>query len=323
MAKEKQFHFGSKNGRTAIHGVEWMPESGECRAVLQIIHGMTEFIERYRPFAEYLTQKGIMVVGHDHLGHGASVNSREEWGYFAEHPSATLVADIHKLRVRMQKEYPGLPYFMLGHSMGSYMLRKYLCIHNENLAGAILMGTGYVPDPILKLGLGLCDVTAKCKGWDYRSKFLQSLMYGKPYRKYDLYGRDYENSWLTKDAEIVKEYYADPRCTFLFTINGYYGLLEAIRYDNQKTNIRKMPKDLPLFLVSGADDPVGDFGKGVKRVCRMYREAGIRDLTCKLYENDRHEILNETDRRQVYVDLYQWMQSRIDGGSRKEAGRDY
>ncbi len=310
MAKEKHFSFQSNNGKTAIHGVKWMPENGECRAILQIVHGMVEYIERYRPFAEYLTQQGILVVGHDHLGHGASVNREEEWGYFAEEPSNMLVADIHKLRVKMQKEYPSVPYFMLGHSMGSYMLRKYLCIHHRNLAGAVIMGTGYVPDATLRFGLGLCKIVAGLRGWDYRSKFLQSLAYGRPYRKYDLYGKNYENSWLTKDVEIVKNYYADPRCTFLFTANGYYGLMEAILYDNQKKNVGKVPKELPLFIVSGAKDPVGDFGRGVKKVCQMYQEAGIRDLTCKLYEDDRHEILNETDRLQVYADICRWIQER-------------
>ena len=257
MTKEKQFSFLSKDGKTKIHAVKWMPESGEYRAVLQITHGMVEYIERYKPFAEFLNDQGVLVVGHDHLGHGASVASEEELGYFAEpDPSDTLVEDMHTLRTTIQTENPGVPYFMMGHSMGSYMLRKYLCIHPEGVAGA--------------------------------------------------------NSWLSKNVDNVKAYYADPRCTFLFTVNGYKGLMEAVLFDNQMENIKKVPKNLPLFFVSGADDPVGDLGEGVKKVYGMYKDAGVSDITYRLYEDDRHEILNETDRDQVMADIAAWLNVHVE-----------
>ena len=258
MAKEEQMTYLSANGTTKIHAVKWMPEDGKYKAILQITHGMIEYIERYHEFAEYLTERGFMVVGHDHLGHGASVKDETEWGYFAENPSDTLVADMHSLRTTVQGENPGIPYFMMGHS-----------------------------------------------------KLVQKLSYSKPYHKFDLYGKDYTNSWLTKDVEHVKKYYSDPRCTFLFTLNGYYGLMEAVYFDNQMDNIKKVPKDLPVFMVSGADDPVGDLGEGVKKVYHMYKDAGVDDLTYRLYETDRHEILNETDRDQVYADICAWMSVRI------------
>lgn len=312
--KKEQFSFLSKDKRTRIHAVKWMPEHGKCQAVLQITHGMVEYIDRYKPFAEYLTQKGFLVVGHDHLGHGSSIISKEDWGFFAEeNPSDVLIEDMHTLRMRTQKTYPDVPYFMLGHSMGSYMLRKYLCIHPEGVCGAIIMGTGSMPDSAMKLGLLLCRLIAKCKGWHYRSKLLQKISYSKPYHRFDLYGRDYANSWLSKNVENVKAYYADPRCTFLFTVNGYRGLMEAVLYDNQKENVAKTPRNLPLFFVSGQDDPVGDMGEGVKRAYRLYEEAGLTDITYKLYENDRHEILNETDCRKVYADIMAWMKVRMQG----------
>lgn len=311
MAKEEQMTYLSANGTTKIHAVKWMPEDGKYKAILQITHGMIEYIERYHEFAEYLTERGFMVVGHDHLGHGASVKDETEWGYFAENPSDTLVADMHSLRTTVQGENPGIPYFMMGHSMGSYMLRKYLCLHGENLSGAVIMGTGCVPDGTMKFGMTLCKFLAFFRGWNYRSKLVQKLSYSKPYHKFDLYGKDYTNSWLTKDVEHVKKYYSDPRCTFLFTLNGYYGLMEAVYFDNQMDNIKKVPKDLPVFMVSGADDPVGDLGEGVKKVYHMYNDAGVDDLTYRLYETDRHEILNETDRDQVYADICAWMSVRI------------
>lgn len=214
---------------------------------------------------------------------------------------------MHTLREITRKEHPGVPYFMLGHSMGSYMLRKYLAIHGEGLTGAIIMGTGCIPDNTTKLAMFIAKLQAAFFGWHHRSKLLQKLSYDKYYHQFDLTGKDASNSWLTKDEEIVKTYYADPKCTFVFTVNAYMGLFEAVLFDNQKENIEAVPKSLPLFFVSGAMDPVGGCGSGVKKVYNKFDVAGKEDITWKLYDNDRHEILNETDRDVVYHDIRAWM----------------
>ena len=307
------FTFLSNDGKTAVHAVKWTPDSGEYSAILQITHGMVEFIERYIPFAEFLTTKGYMVVGHDHIGHGQSVVTQEGWGYFCEgNPSDIVVEDMHKLRTLIQEENPGVPYFMLGHSMGSFMLRKYLATHNEKLRGAIIMGTGFIPENMTSLALKLTAVVAKLRGSRHRSKLIQSLAFGADYKGFDMTGEHPENSWLTKDVDIVKAYYNEPRCTFMFTVNGYKGLFEAVNFSCNPENAAKIPKKLPLFIVSGEQDPVGGLGKGVKDVYDMYKETGMHDLTYKLYENDRHEILNETDKQVVFEDLLAWMNVRID-----------
>ena len=307
------FTFLSNDGKTAVHAVKWTPDNGEFKAILQITHGMVEFIERYAAFAEFLTENGYMVVGHDHIGHGQSVASKEDWGFFEEeNPSDVVVADIHKLRTLVQEENPEVPYFMMGHSMGSFMLRKYLALHNENLRGAIIMGTGFIPEKMTNLALKLTGFVTKFRGVKYRSKLIQSLAFGADYKGFDMSGEKPEDSWLTKDVEIVKQYYNEPRCTFMFTVNGYKGLFEAVNYSCNPENAAKIPKKLPLFIVSGAQDPVGGLGKGVMDVYEMYKSAGIQDLTYKLYDNDRHEILNETDRKVVYSDLLAWMNVRID-----------
>lgn len=314
MAQEEVFSFDSKDGKNKIHAVRWIPENGKYRAILQITHGMVEYIERYRDFAEFMTRQGVLVVGHDHLGHGESVATKDDWGYFAkENPSDVLVEDMHHLRTLTQQQNPGVPYFMLGHSMGSYMLRKYLAIHGKGLSGAIIMGTGCMPDGTTKMGIAVVKLLAGLFGWRHRSKLVQKMTYDKPYKRYDLSGKDMSNSWLTKDTAIVQKYYEDPKCTFRFTLNGYLGLMEAVLFDNQKENIEKVPRDLPLFFVSGADDPVGNCGKGVKMVYDKFDEAGKEDITWKLYENDRHEILNETDRAEVYQDIWVWMNVRLLG----------
>ena len=307
------FTFLSNDGKTAVHAVKWTPDSGEYKAILQITHGMVEFIERYIPFAEFLCEKGYMVVGHDHIGHGQSVANQEDWGYFCEgNPSDILVEDMHKLRSLIQEDNPDMPYFMLGHSMGSFMLRKYLTVYNDNLRGAIIMGTGFIPGNITSLALKLTAVIEKLRGSKHRSKLIQSLAFGADYKAFDMTGEKPENSWLTKDVEIVKAYYNEPRCTYMFTVNGYKGLFEAVNYTCNSETAVKMPKKLPLFIVSGEQDPVGGLGKGVKETYDMYKDTGMLDITYKLYENDRHEILNETDKQIVFEDLLAWMNVRID-----------
>ena len=283
MTKEKQFSFLSKDGKTKIHAVKWMPESGEYRAVLQITHGMVEYIERYKPFAEFLNDQGVLVVGHDHLGHGASVASEEELGYFAEpDPSDTLVEDMHTLRTTIQTENPGVPYFMMGHSMGSYMTRKCLCVKAEEmdeLDGAIIMGTGTESDGTINAGLALINFLSFFRSDQYRSTMVRDMTYGAPYKQYDCTGARPEKSWLTKDVDIVKKYYQDPKCTYTFSLGAYRGLVESTKYDNDPNNIAKMKKDLPIFFVSGDSDPVGNMGKGVEA-------ARDKFLACLLYTSD-------------------------------------
>ena len=307
------FTFLSNDGKTAVHAVKWAPQTGGYKAILQISHGMVEFIERYSPFAEFLASKGYMVVGHDHIGHGQSVASKNDWGYFCEgNPSDVLIEDMHKLRTLIQEDNPGVPYFMLGHSMGSFMLRKYLSVHDDNLRGAIIMGTGFIPGNMTNLALKLTSVISRIRGSKYRSKLVQSFAFGADYKGFDITGEKPEDSWLTKDVEVVKAYYNEPRCTYMFTVNGYKGLFEAVNFSCNPENAAKISKKLPLFIVSGEQDPVGGMGKGVKEVYDMYKAAGMFDLTYKLYENDRHEILNETDKQMVFEDLLAWMNVRID-----------
>lgn len=307
------FTFLSNDGKTAVHAIKWIPESGEYKAILQISHGMQEYIERYEAFAEFLTAKGYMVVGHDHIGHGHSVASEENLGYFCEeNPSDVLVADIHKLRTLIQEENPDKPYFIIGHSMGSFLLRKYLVFHNENLRGAIIMGTGFIPEKMTNLAMKITSTVAVFRGSKYRSKLVQSLAFGADYKEFDMTGEKPEKSWLTKDVEVVKSYYKDPKCTYMFTVNGYKGIFEAVNFSCNPDNVAKVSKKLPLFIISGEQDPVGGLGKGVKEVYDMHKNAGALDLTYKLYENDRHEILNETDRQRVYEDILAWMNVRID-----------
>lgn len=176
MAVKQEFTFLSGDGKTDVHAVRWLPDNGDYRAVFQISHGMIEFIERYEPFAAFLADKGYMVVGHDHLGHGKTAKTPEDWGYFADGESPEiLIGDMNKLRTLSQE--PDKPYFMLGHSMGSYLLRRYLSVYGRGLSGAVIMGTGANPDAVAKLGMAVCKAIAAFKGWKYRSPFMEKLFF--------------------------------------------------------------------------------------------------------------------------------------------------
>ena len=299
-----EFTYPSKDGKTQIHAVERVPEDVEPRAVIQLTHGMVEYISRYTAFADFLESEGFIVVGNDHLGHGHSVTSDSELGFFNDsHPSWTLVRDMHTLRTMTQMKYPNLPYFMFGHSMGSYLLRQYLTRYANGISGAIICGTGYEKQATVRFGLAYIKLLTKLHGSHYRSTKIQKMTFGKAYNRYDLTGQDLSNTWLSKNEENVAKYYKDPWCTYTFTLNGYRGLLESVGYVCLPSNIDKMPKDLPILIISGADDPVGNLGQGVREVDRLFREAGMTDVTMHLYEGDRHEILNEPDHEKVYTDI--------------------
>ncbi len=303
--KKEEFYFDSNDGLTKIRALKFIPD-GEVKAILQISHGMVEFIDRYEGFANYLCEKGFLVVGNDHLGHGGSVNSKEDWGYFAKKDGYRIVLDdILKLLKIVKKDYPNRKYYLLGHSMGSFLARLFLIEYGNELDGAIIMGTGQQSKGTLVAGKALTKLISLFKGEKYRSSFINNMALGS-------YNKKFEPSkthcdWLTKDEKIVNWYYNEPRCQFVFTLNGYYNLFSMIEQIINEKNLEKMPKDLPVLIVSGEDDPVGNFGKDPKAVYEAFKSIGMKNLDLKLYPNDRHEILNEIDKALVYEDIYNWL----------------
>lgn len=305
-----EFYFPSKDGNTEIHTIEWKPE-GEVRAVLQICHGMVEYIKRYDEFAQFLCEKGFYVVGNDHLGHGKSVQSKSEYGFFEKkYGNACVLGDIHTLRQRTVKKYPEMPYFMLGHSMGSSLLRQYIQMYGNGLSGVVLMGvvTDHRRSSLLFVKQ-LCRLMAAVRGWHYRSRMVDDLVTGSFNKKFK--PSVTRADWITSDKEHLDAYVTDPLCSFMFTVNAYYSMMAGMLGMQKKENISMIPKSLPVLFVSGAEDPVGNFGKGVRKVCEIYKSAGLRDVSLKLYEGDRHEILNETNREQVYQELYEWFEEKL------------
>ena len=244
MSQVRHFTYGSADHITQIHAIEWRPE-GEIVGILQIAHGMLEFIERYDEFARFLNGNGILVVGNDHLGHGASVSSGDKYGYFAEkNGNKVLLTDMRELQRLTQEQNPGLPYFLLGHSMGSFLARQYLCMYGSYLDGAIICGTAWHSGLEADLGMVLCKAIASVKGWNFRSKLVNRMAVGNFNRKFQP-SRTPED-WISRDEAVVDRYRSDSRTRFVFTLNAYYNLFVSLKYLSNPANLRKMPKNLPL-----------------------------------------------------------------------------
>ena len=305
MQKE-DFYFLSSDDSTQIHAIKCYNKEIKTTKIIQIIHGMTEYIEKYLPFIEYLTSYGFLVVGHDLLGHGSSFTSSENQGYFGEpDPNMILIEDIHKLRKTIQEKNKELPYFILGHSLGSFLLRQYITIYTDNLAGVLLLGTGYVSPCVTSMGLKLISVFACFKGWKHKSNFINSLLLGDNTKR-----KDINNNWTTRDKELALKFSKDKKMNFIFTLNGFYGLLQCINYVCNNCNIVKIKSTLPILFLSGKEDIVGQKGKGVIKSAEIMKKIGSIDVSVKLFENDRHEVLNEIDRKDVYNYILNWIEQK-------------
>ena len=294
-------------GRT-LHAFRCIPE-GEVRAIVQLSHGMVEFIDRYKPLAEDLAGRGILVTGHDHLGHGGSIRTKDDYGYFAQPDgNRAVLDDLHAMTTLTKQLYPGVPYFLLGHSMGSFYARQYLCEYGAELDGAILMGTGYQPKALVTLARTVCRVLAVFFGWQHRSKLVRDLSF-LGYNK-GLEGRT-PHDWLNRDPAEVDKYRADERCMFTFTLNAYYSMFTGILRLYDPDFLNRMPKDLPLLFLAGDADPVGEQSKGVQRAIDSLKAVGVQNITQKFYPGARHELLLETNRQEVFADIGSWLDQQL------------
>lgn len=310
MVKREELYYDSRDNENKIHGMKWIPDKDKPVCILQIIHGMAEYIERYDDFADFMAEKGILVVGEDHLGHGKSVGENGTYGYFCERDAATVVVrDSHRLKKMTQEKYPGVPYIIMGHSMGSFILRNYLCRYGTGIQGAIIIGTGMQPKRVLIMGKITTAIQKIFLGSKHIAKMVDTITFGS-YNKM-IAQRRTELDWLTKDEKVVDAYIEDPLCGFTFTVNGFQTIFELVSRLGKKENLEKMPKELPVIFLSGDKDPVGDFGKGVKKAYQSFIDVGMKNVQMKLYKDDRHEIINETDRMKIYEDIYQWILSVI------------
>ena len=306
-----EFYYTSRDSVTKIHAIEWLPDR-DIKGVLQICHGMVEYIDRYDEFAEFMSEHGYYVVGHDHLGHGKSIQTEADLGYFDERKgNQYVIGDIYQLQEMTRKKYPDVPYFMLGHSMGSFITRNYLCRYGKGVDGAVIVGTGMQSGGLILCSKAMAGIQKLFCGSKHISRFIDKAAFGGYNKRID--APRTSSDWLSRNPENVDRYIADELCGFTFTVNGFQTLFELIRRLQKQENLEKVPQNLPILMVSGAEDPVGDYGKGVRKACDSLKKAGVKNITVKLYENDRHELLNEEDGEQAMEDIYQWIRREIPG----------
>ena len=295
-------------GAGRIHCCKWSPE-GEPKAVVQLVHGIAEFIERYDTFASFLNEHGIVVVAEDHMGHGQSINADGIQGYF--HGGwFNAVADTYQLLTLTKTEYPEIPYILFGHSMGSFMARTILCKYPDSgIAGAIICGTGWQPAFALPLLAKVIDLMNKKSGETAPNKMLNDMIFGSYNSKVE--HKRTTHDWLTRDDKIVDEYIAHPLCGFIPSGGLIRDMMLGMHYIEQEENLAKMCKALPVFFIAGGDDPVGSYGKGIHQTADAFRKAGMQDVTVKIYPLCRHEILNEINKEEVFADVLHWIEEKV------------
>ena len=310
MVKFRDFTFPSSDGRHVCHAALWQPEGEGPRGVVQIVHGVAEHMGRYDRFARFLAEHGWAVCGEDHLGHGKTGAQDGSFGYFGPRGGWDLVTrDVRQLRLLMGERFPGVPYFLLGHSMGSFLTRTYLCRYPGTVDGAILSGTGQENALLVGAGKLLAGLIARLKGPEARSALVNALSLGAYNKKF----RPNRTSadWISRDEREVDAYLRDPYCTFMPTVGMFRDMLGGLQYIASPSALARMDPETPVYLFSGDRDPVGACGKGVRKVYGYFKARGTRDLTMKLYPGGRHEMLNERNRDEVYGDVLSWLDGHI------------
>lgn len=307
---KNEFYFPSTNGVNQVHCIEWLPADETPRAVVQLAHGVAEYVDRYDDFARFLASNGYVVVGNDHLGHGLTAADESELVWFgAEESWMTVVADMKALRDLYGAKHPALPYYLLGHSMGSFLSRSFIIRYPDALDGVMLSGTGQHDGITCLAGKTLAQREIRRHGSKYRSAALQKLAFGSYLKKIE--NPTGPNDWLTRDAALVAAYDADPLCGGTATAGLMRDMMAGLDFIRRPANLEKMKKTMPVLFFSGADDPVGGWSKGVKQAAASFLKAGMKDVTLRLYDGGRHEILNETNKQEVYADVLGWLNERV------------
>jgi len=303
--QKNEFYYMSKDGKTQIHAVEWLPDE-EPKAILQIAHGVTEYILRYEELARFLTEKGIAVVGNDHLGHGKSISENAEPMYFGPEGSWNWVVDDIRTYMDLTKnKYPNIPYYLLGFSLGSFVARTFLIKYTEKLDGAIIIGTGQTPSFQIALAKFMANKEAKKVGEEHTSPTIRKLTF-ETYNRIFAPNRT-KFDWLCSSEKSIDEYIKDPMRGGDMSAGLFREMLSGMAFSAKQDNINKIDKQLPILFLSGDKDPVGEKGKGVKRVYNCFKKAGIKNVEMKLYSGLRHDILHEECRQDIFNDILKFI----------------
>lgn len=311
MSSVYKFKFLSSDGKTHLNVTEWIPDRNPA-AVLQIIHGIAEHAGRYERFASYMADNGIFTVIFDLVGHGKSAEERNELGYLPDKEGWMVFSDdTEKLRAIEKQKHPDIPYIILGHSMGAFILRTYMISHSRKISGAILSGDGCKPDLLLDVGIMTAESEIKKNGGDVKSEKLKKLSMGKNNSRIDNIVNG--NEWLSRDNTVSDMYTEDKLCDFLPGAVMYRELFKGIKYAQNRKNLAKIDADIPVLMISGECDPVGDYGKGARKVKKLLEKAGVKNIKSKFYPGGRHEMLNEINKEEVYEEILGWIAGIISG----------
>lgn len=301
----KEYRFTSSDGKNTIYSEIYTPKNMAPRGVVQLVHGMIDYTGRYLDLAEALTANGYVFAGHHQLGHGKSVMTADDYGYFAEKDGYKyVIEDVKLMNSYLRKTFPLLPIVILGHSMGSFISRMYVEEYPTTVQGIIIHGTGG-PNPLVGVGRGLAKLIKLLKGSRHRSKLIDDLAFGSYNKRYPK--DEGHNAWLTRDAETITDRDTNEFTSFKFTDAGYVDLFTMLKESNSKKWFNSYPKGLPTLIMSGDMDPVGNYGDGPRYVYKQLMLNGATNVKLKMYEGARHELFKETNRQEVFADILEWL----------------
>ena len=302
--KIEEIRYRSSDEEHDIYARLFIPEN-RVKGVVQISHGMNGYIEKYDAFAKSLVQEGFVVCGNTHLGHRDNLKTEEEFGFFGEFNGAkNLVNDVKKLTQIIKERFPEKKIILFGHSMGSFIARCYINEYSEEIDGAIFSATAG-PQKLIDTGIAFLNTLILKKGYHFRSQKLYRILFKSANREIKNPKTDFD--WVSKNNnDFIASLSKTP-----FTVTGLRDILLLIKNCNMQPNINKIAKKLPIYFFSGSEDPLGQYGEGVKRAVKLYQKAGIEDVTLKIYEGDRHECLSEDNRAEVIDDIVEWIEKRI------------
>ena len=301
--------FPSRDEKNTVYACLYTPKFCTAKGIIQLVHGMVDYTERYEPLCEFFTGEGYIVAGNHHLGHGKTAATEEDFGFFGEESCVdTLLRDVHTMNRYLRDTFPTLPLVIFGHSMGSFITRLYIEKYPHSIKGAVIHGTS---GPIAAVGMGklLAKLIINAKGPRHRSEMLKKLAFSGYNSHYDK--SEGPNAWLTRDGQAIAGHDSDPFSSFTFTVSAYRDLFTMLKECNRKSWFEKYPKALPTLVISGGDDPVGKYGKGPKYVYKHLLMEGCENLTVKIYSGARHELFLETNRQEVFSDLLLWLKENI------------